>query len=775
MNLDDGNLHQEKDSMNANRFMYRPLSTELLASFVFPDIGALHASRLELFVNLNFKEIEVHGFEIYIVEQWAAERKLSTIITSYTGNDMDVVHAVQVVLPQNAEKWPDSLKRYYRDISHFAQPKVTPKGTLFVTNLASVPSTLNLLHVECGDLRVIWTNFKANYDLKKMRCGGRSALLLCAPSSAAEDKFSQLYKITIGSELRKRYLQQIELEEFAQPSGSVWRYNPVIELITLVQIALSYFNLFHRDKDGLLCEDTEHAISNWWTKYGKFYLGLERPKNEGTLGPTTVSSLISLVLSCYFKLKVEDCTSSKDPFEEDDFFASIHIFQRKYNILRKPGSVYLDDKTLEKLFEVSEKTSNTDIFKFKKVVKSTVQDIAGKGNPLQLSNEILTTDLDFLVKNIHGGSLGLLWKCKGRPRWRIKKKLSEKLSFCEIRYFRGNPSAVLERQAVYLNEMKLNGVEVDSTDSSDQDKQVFDNKLIKYNTSSSSISAPSMVCNYDKNKYARNFGTNKVYHGEYYRRNSIPMLDNETSASLDHAVEIEDDRSNCMYRSNSYSRVQDITESWDLPFDPSSVKMARDMLQIKRKLEIQRRKDDITHGYMGEHEGKSACDESKVVFNDLMTELKGDYQNFNNRVIDLDKKHEEIETKQTLLKGEMRELNSLSSKFQYDMRILEVRTRDVEDSVRQFDSKLASVQKSLVDQGLGIAMAVDSLSDKARFEVCIHNLLNAENTGYEGLCFKVLSKNFLRSIEENIRDWGSWLCGKVFYKSQLGKNEKNIT
>lgn len=770
MTFDDGQL-TEGGRLNTDRFMYRPMATEPLASFIFPDIGALHVSKLESFVNLNFKEVEVHGFEIYIVEQWAAERKLSTIITSYTGNSQDVVHAVQVVLPKNPEKWPGSLRKYFEDLSHFSQPKQMSKGTLFVTNLASVPSALNLLHVECGDLRVIWTNFKANYDLKKMRCGGRSALLLCAPSSAAEDKFSQLYKIPICSELRQRYLQQIELEEFVQPSRSLWTYNPVIELITLLQTSLSYFHLYHGDKDGLLCEGTEKAISSWWAKYGKFYLGLERPKNEGTLGPTTVAALISLVLSCYFKLKVEDCTSSKDPFEEEDFITSIHIFQKKYGLPKGHGPVYLDDKTLEKLFEVSAKTSNTDIFKFKKVVKSTVQDIAGKGNPMHLSNEILTTDLDFLVKNVHGGSLGLLWKSKGRPRGRIRR-IWDRPGFCHIRYFRGNPDALLERQAIYFDEMRNNGVDIESSESFDQDKQVFDNKLIKYNTSSSSISASSMVCNYDKNKYARNFGTNKLYHGEYFRRNSLPFADDKTQGLLDDEIPLEDERSRCMYRSNSFSQVQDTTDSWELPFDPSLVRMARDMLKIKHKLELQQRRDEMAQGYMGEHEGKSACDESRAIFNDLLTDLQNDYQNYTHRVNDLDKKHEEIETKQVLLKGEMRELNSLSSKFQYDMRILEVRMRDVEESVRQFDSKLAAVQKSLVDQGLGIATAVDSLSDKARFDICVHDLVHAENTGYEGFCLKVLSKKFVEDVEETIKVWGMWLCEKMSYRNQLGNTEK---
>lgn len=777
MTIDEGytNAVRRSNIDSVTKMMYRPLATEPLASFIFPDIRALYSIRLDSFINLNYKEVTIHGFELYIVEQWAAERKLSTVITSYTGNSQDTIHAVQVVIPKDPERWPGMLKKYYENLSTFAQAKVMPKGTLFITNLASVPSSLNLLHVECGDVRAIWRNFKVNFDLKRLRCGGRSALLLCAPSNAAEDKFSQLYKISMCPTSRQQHLQEVETGEHSQEQTSDFtnRYNPVVELITLVQTSLGYFNLFHYDKDGLLCDNTEAAVTNWWDKYGKFYLGIERPKNEGSIGPTTVTALISLVLSCYFKLKVEDCVSSKDPFEEEDFFASIHNFQKKYGLSRGHNPIYLDDKTLEKLFEVSAKTSNTDIFKFKKVVKSTVQDIAGKGNPMHLSNEILTTNLDALVKNIHGGSLGLLWKSKGRPR-RSRRRMWDNPGFCGIRFFRGDPDALLEKQAILFAELKSNAT--DSQESSDeQAKQVFDTKLTRYNTSNSSVSASSMLCNYDKNKYARNFGINKIYHGEYFRRNSVPFIDDDTHEKIDDDASLAYNKAHYLYRSNSFSQVQDVVETWRLPFDPSLVKMARDLLKIKFKLETQQRVDEMTQGYMGEVERRSAHEEGCVIFDDLMNELQEDYQVYTHRIRELDNTNKEVETKKVLLQGEMRELNSLSSKFKYDIRVLEVRMRDVEDSVKHFDAKLAAIQKSLVEQGLGIAMAVDSISDKAKFDKCINDLVHAENTKYTGFCLRMFSKRFVTDMKKNMTNWGSWFFGKLFYKNQLAKTDKSIT
>lgn len=746
---------------NVDSLMYKPLATEPLASFVFPDFGAMHYLRLESFVNLNFQEIDVNGFEIYIVEQWATERQISTVITSYTGNSQDTIHAVQVVLPKDPLKWPESLRNYYHNLTTFAQPKIMSKGTLFITNLPSVPSTLNLLHVECGDVRVIWKNFEVNLDLKRLQCGGRSALLLCASSKAAEDKFSQLYKIAMCPTSRRPYLQESDQDDHAPHSSLSLAdsYHPVIELITLIQISLGYFDLFHHQKDGLLCNDTISAINQWWDKFGKFYLGVGRPKNEGPLGPTTTTALISLVLSCYFKMKVEDCVFSKDPFEETQFYSSIHTFQKKYSISRE-SATYLDDKTLEKLFEVSAKTSNTDIFKFKKVVKSTVQDIAGRGNPMHLSNEILTTDLDTFVKKLHGGSLGLLWKSKGRPRRRLRN-IRDHLEMCDIRYFRGDPDALLEKQAIYFLEMKGNGT--DSQESSDdQEKNMFDaGNLRRYNTSSSSISASSMFCNYDKNKYAQNFGINKVYHEEYIRRHSFPYANDGTHDTFDDDDPCDKWKANCLYRSDSASQVQDTIETWRLPFDPSLVKMARDLLRIRYKLEAQQRADEMMHGYLGKLEPNGDC---TAAFSELMNELEGVYHNYSQKVGDLDEKKQETDTKQALLQGEIRELNSLSSKFQYDMRVLEGRMRDVEDSVNHFETKLGAMQKSLVEQGLGIATAVDSLSDKAKFDQCISDLVHARNTKYEGICLKMFSKQFIRHIKDDLSHWGTWFFTKLFYR-----------
>ena len=150
----------------------------LLTSFVFPDLRALYTLKLHEIPSLAFCEVTLFGFEVYMVEQWVLERKHSTIITSYTGNTQDIVHAVKFALPESPQFWPLQFRKYYDELIQFSAPKLTEDGTLFVSTSSQIPSALNLLHLECGDLRKIWDVFKVNVDLKRLHCGGRSALLL---------------------------------------------------------------------------------------------------------------------------------------------------------------------------------------------------------------------------------------------------------------------------------------------------------------------------------------------------------------------------------------------------------------------------------------------------------------------------------------------------------------------------------------------------------------------------------------------------------------------
>ncbi|CCK73454.1 Stb2p NDAI_0G04690 [Naumovozyma dairenensis CBS 421] len=803
------------------------------SSFIFPDTRALFNLNLKSYMDLTYEEIKVVGFELYIIEQWAPERKLSTIITSLTGNSQDIITAIRVILPSDPKLWPGRFKQYHEELMEFSQPRVTPQGTLFISNLSNVNSSLNLIHIECGDLRSVWILFKINFNLKMLHCAGRSAVLLSYPSSSAKEKFSQVYRIPIDKGQAQppgRWAsinERLMVPNFDTTDGNkgqhsrsmvsdllpVSGYYPVIELINIIQISLGYFKLPVGKiiNDGLICNITKKAIDEWWDLYGKLYLGVEKPRNEATLGPTTVASLISLVLSCYFKLMVEDCISSKDAFDEPEFFNGIYNFQRKYGITTPGTQVCLEHRTLEKLFEVSAKFSAgnvTDIFKMKKVVKSRVHDITGKGNPIHLSNEILTTDLNTLVNNIHGGSLGLLWKGKGKPR--RKADLSSSINFLTFNFSHGNPMQQLKEHELNLYKLKqdeklkerallhnklrfLDNID-DATGNNNLVDRQRDQDLGSYNERDSdmfslgrsdlrrvpfsSATISSMFCNYDRSKYLRNADINKRYQNEIFRRNSVDS-DIQKAVNpnkLDHYFK-DGIR---LHRSNSASKIQNVIERWDLPFDSSVVKVARDLLRIEDELHLQQQVDEKEKELHDNRisqvndRGDENHDQD-VEFDQAMKALQEIYQKYIKGANTFQAKSDNIETQQQLLLNEMHELNSLTSKLKYDVRILDHRVRDVEESVSQFDTKLKAVRKTLVIREKGPKdLTPDMQNDKLLFEQCMNNLLKSENTQYQGVCLKVLSKGFFQEMKRDIHEWYHWFFGKAPNKSVIENADVEI-
>ncbi|EJS42403.1 stb2p [Saccharomyces arboricola H-6] len=758
-----------------------------LDSFIFPDSRALFLLDLGNYADLTYEEIIIHGFEIYIVEQWVACRNLSTLITSYTGNSQDTISAVRVVLPKETSMWPGRFRQYFKELMEFARPKFTPKGTLFITNLSGVSFGLSLLHVECGDLRTIWKDFEVNFDLKNLHCGGRSANLLCPPTMASLDKFSQLFKIPTNSFIAQ-YPQMIQQQqprlpaEDNKPNGSPKNVDsdsksPIVEMVTLIQISLSYFDFLYKSyqTDGLLCEDTKRAIDEWWEMYGKLYLGTEKPKNECTLGPTTVAGLISLILCCYFKLMIENCISSKDPFDEVGFFQGIYNFQKKHGLNKQKTRAYLDPRTLEKLFEVTAKVSSKDIFKFKKMVTSTVHDIIGKGNPINLSHKILTTDLDSLVHNIHGGSVGLLWKGKGHPRKSCTDISNEE--FLKFNYQRGNPDRQIKERELLLEKVRL-------------EKMAYAKKHASKKLSSSSFgtsegiegigamhssaTVSSMFPNYDNTKYAYNFGINKLYQGEYYRRNSFPHCKDWTHDNIYEDLSELKETSICLYRCNSYSAAQNVVEKWDLPFDPSVVRIARDLLRMKYNIQAQQHIQEMDEHYMGKLDKQGSVSQYSK-FNERYKKLQELYKKFLEGTRAFEEKFADIDGKQQLLLHEMQELNSLSSRLKYDMRILEVRVRDIESSVAQFDSKLIGLKSSLQGQGkTGICSAMDPKSDKDQYDKCVNDLMTTGNPSYEALCLRMLSRRYFKDLKSDTMGWFKWLFGNNSFHDNVNDDDRSI-
>ncbi|KAL3232370.1 Protein STB6 [Nakaseomyces bracarensis] len=784
-----------------------------LVSFIFPDCRALYKLNLKNYKDLNYSEVQLEGFDIYIVEQWAAVRKLSTLITTYTGNSQDSVFAVRVLLPRATELWPPKFKEYHDKILKFSAPMVIDMGIVFVTELSSIASNLNILHVESGDQREAWKNFKVNYDLKKLKCGGRSALLLRGPSSTAVTKFSQLFKISIdnfpkdadGNVLSKgdssKNNDDYEMEHshekrshglHLRPTKSHSEpviYCPVIELITLIQISLHYFDLFENTayKDGLLCEDTVRAIDLWWDRYGKIYLGVERPKNEAVIGPTTVAALFSFVLCCFFKLLIEDCiSSSKDPFEEEDFYTAIFAFQKKHNLTREGERVHFDPMSVQKLFNVTNRETNRDLFKFKKVVKSAVYDIKGNGNFIQLSNDVLTTDLDHLVKNVYCGSLGSLWKSKnGRRDSTYTWKRNE---FSTYDYHNGNLEEELKKQTELCEQRKklkeeylkhkegadIVFVEEREWDSSEPTPDAPDiSEIVSTNESIS-----SMMCNYDASKFRMKDKTNRSYRNEFFRRNSFPFMKDETfpkynklAVGYEPAVtEFE------LHRSASFSTIQNSYENWELPFDTPIVKIARELARTARLNNPAGPNMDMFSENAIEDDEEDMDVELTKECRDFGKKFKGlivDHKIYCAKMNDLEDVKWQVHHDHSLLENDMKEIDSLSSKLAYNVQVLSRRLREVERNLGRFENQLKEVQGQFIDFDCGVDVSLLNQLDDEQLKQIASKLVKKEKTKYKAICFRLVSADMLCQLKDNLVDWTTWLFGELCMHNEI-KSKKCI-
>lgn len=358
-------------------------------TYLFPDCKTLKAICSKC--TQSYNTVRLKGYEIYIVEQWACERRLSSVILSYTGNSQHQVEVLSVKLLKDRDSLSDSFKSMFKEIEDSgARATETESGILHITNLSSFPSNLNLLLVPNGSSLTVWEYFKVNVNLRRMNCLGRSALILSPPTDATEDKFRQIYRI--------------------DPKVDIMY--AVEELVTLVQIALVDFKLHDPHYvDGLLCDMTERNIQKWWNNFGSYCF--MQPK-DGIIGPSTVSALIGFILSCSFRLDIAGSDFPKEPFNYVNFRVNVGKFQKQYNLEQ---TWYLDTITVEKLFKVTSKIPTSDISKLKKVVKTRVNDISRRANHNVSASEVLATDLEKTMKFFHySARLDYLWYGKGDVR-----------------------------------------------------------------------------------------------------------------------------------------------------------------------------------------------------------------------------------------------------------------------------------------------------------------------------------------------------------------------
>lgn len=345
-------------------------NTELI-TYIFPDFNAVNYFKRDFIASNEFFSMEetvASGFDIYLVEQWVNERRIGTVVTTYTGNLAAQVKVTKfTILKKQLKLYPAKFQQYLHELmmNHAKIKKMDDKqSTLasrrnstsnhlvsadegaidsisvegsnnevsFVTNLSSLPSILNLIPLAKGDWRETLGNFIINSNLKKLQCGGRSLHMTSERvSDANEDKFRHMYKI-LNPKIPIKFC--------------------IRELVNIIQTCLFYFDLLDAKYcDGLLCNKTEEAITNWWNLIGLPHFNMKPNPQHGILSSTTVAAIISLVLSIKLRLQlIGGCDVPKDPFDFENFMISIGHFQKQFKLEKRRK---LDLETLNRIFYVT--------------------------------------------------------------------------------------------------------------------------------------------------------------------------------------------------------------------------------------------------------------------------------------------------------------------------------------------------------------------------------------------------------------------------------------
>ncbi|KAF2017526.1 hypothetical protein BU24DRAFT_420554 [Aaosphaeria arxii CBS 175.79] len=343
---------------------------------------------------------KLEGYEVYLVEQWACSRIHPTfVITTYTGDPKDSVYASVLSVPTDESSWSPQLRIYFKAVTDVhARPKETHLGTLMITNLSSFPSSLTIIPVPDGDMKKHRELFFVNEDLKRLGCSGRLGIKLAPPSSATQAKFHQLYRT----------------------SDKIPLNSAVIELVKFCQVALVMFGKLEPEyADGLLCDVTEKAVSDWWVEFGQEYFTVE--PHDGILGPTTVAALLGLFMGARNRLSAYNAPVAKDVFDIESTKRGIAYFQKAN---RLPKTRRLDRQTLEKLRRATAKAASKEGWAVPRAFKSTVAELGGKGGEMVMGivgagekagiADIETVDIDRFVDLVQGERAKWLWY--GKPR-----------------------------------------------------------------------------------------------------------------------------------------------------------------------------------------------------------------------------------------------------------------------------------------------------------------------------------------------------------------------
>lgn len=358
---------------------------------VFTDPAAFRYLEEDPSVTVLDRRRRLTGYEVYVVEQWACSRIHPTfVITTYTGLERDSVVVGVLSAPTKEDAWSPRLRVYMKAITkHHARKKETPLGFLMVTNLSGFPSAMTVIAVPDGDLRKHREDFIVNEDMKRMGCSGRAGMNLSPPTSATQAKFSQLY----------------------HASDKIPLYNAVIEVVKLCQVALLLFGKLEPEyADGLLCDVTEQAITDWWTEIGTEYFNVD--PSDGILGPTTVSALLGILMGARNRLSAYGAPVAKDVFDIINTKRAISHFQKSQKMDRTRR---FDRQTLDRLHRVTAKAASVEGWTVPRAVKSSFAELKGKGGEKIPGKEkasiaeVETLDIETFVLLGNGAKFKWLW------------------------------------------------------------------------------------------------------------------------------------------------------------------------------------------------------------------------------------------------------------------------------------------------------------------------------------------------------------------------------
>ncbi|RHZ45191.1 hypothetical protein Glove_688g12 [Diversispora epigaea] len=350
---------------------------------VFCEYEKLKSLAKECDLDIVHKEKILEGYQLYIVEQWVCDKKvrLYNTVTVFTGVPSHQITVCSIHI-KKLQNYPSKIEQMFKMLEEDnTRPKVTDIGSIFVTNLSTFPSSLNIILVPDGDYEKHYLEFYLNSNLRKIGCSGRSALSLKSPTDAQKDKFYQLYSIS-------------EIVPFE---------DAVLGLVKLVQISLYIFDKFPINfVDGLLCDSTESALREFSKEYKCITF------RDNILEPVLVAEILKIIVNIRNELHSLNYQVGKDPFSDPELFLSgVAAFQKsvKINITRK-----LDKPTIEKIHIYYDRQRYPDGLKVHKVLKSKIEDISGISAPSTI--DIETSSLEKFWKNANIDSLRYLWKGK---------------------------------------------------------------------------------------------------------------------------------------------------------------------------------------------------------------------------------------------------------------------------------------------------------------------------------------------------------------------------